>query len=434
VSGRRRKPRLFAELFAGSAAVTLQLLGGVKLGPPIAYMGSKRGYGHAILDALGLAPGSGADAVLLCDGGPWGWAWQALADPSTARAVAEVLRSWRDEDPTALWRRIAAEPPPEELVKRAATVLWLQGRCASNVPLWWEPARDRWEVNGHGNEIPHAAGQKGTLVMAAANGRVGGVGPPAQRGTGRWVMQSDDGKPYQAQQVHGAGLGRWLMAEAPGHGATESAVREKGTTRGKVAGLRSPVTVADRVEAIAEAFARWIALQEGNHAGKPVDVADGAWKTHGYGHLSQSARDRGFRERLRVDLVADQVEEVAALPWGPQAVVNADVITAVELLPDDLTDCVIYLDPPYQGATRYACECERDRVLDLARDLDARGAHVAISEAEPMPLDGWHVVEITHARKGIPRTASKLKREFLTLNRPPVRRVAEQVGLFARTT
>lgn len=357
-------PKIFAELFAGSGAVTLQLVGGAKLGPPVSYMGSKRYYAIAILAAFGLLPGLGAGSLLLCDGGPWGWVWQALADPTLARAVAAVLRSWRHEDPTELWRRLAAEPPPEVLVELAATVLWLQGRTASNVPLWWEPAQGE--------------------------------------AAGRWVMQSDDAKPYRAQQVHG----------------------------GRYSGLRSTETVADRVSVIADAMARWIALQEGNHAGKAVHVTDGRWKVHGYGHLSNSARERGFKERLRVDLVADQVEQVAALPWAPLGIVHGDVDAALALLPHDLSEAVVYLDPPYQGATRYAVSCERERVLDLARELDGRGAFVGISEAEPLPLPGWHSIEITHARKGIPRSTSKQKREFLTLNRPPVGQVAQQVGLF----
>ncbi len=291
----RGRPRIFAELFAGSAAVTLQLVGGSKLGPPVAYMGSKRYYARAVLAAFGLEPGTGAESLLLCDGGPWGWVWKALADPGSARAVAALLRSWRHGDPTVLWRRLATEPPPEEMVERVAT---------------------------------------------------------------------------------------------------------------------------------------WVALQEGNHAGKAVHLLDGRWKTHGYGHLSQSARDRGFKERLRVDLVANQLEEVAALPWSPCDVVHGDVDVALSLLPEDLYGAVIYLDPPYQGATRYAVDCSRSRVLHLAVELDRRGAFVGISEGEPMPLPGWHAIEITHTRKGIPRTASKQKREFLTLNRPPVWQVAEQVGLF----
>jgi len=103
------RPRLFVELCCGSAAVTLRLLGGPLVKPPIAYMGSKRGFAGPILHAMGLRAGQGADAVLLVDAGPWGDVWAALADPETGVAVAEKIRSWKDEDPRALWDRLRAE-------------------------------------------------------------------------------------------------------------------------------------------------------------------------------------------------------------------------------------------------------------------------------------------------------------------------------------
>ena len=48
------KPKCFFEPFCGSAAVTLRLLGGQRANPPIAYMGSKRGYAAYILANMGL--------------------------------------------------------------------------------------------------------------------------------------------------------------------------------------------------------------------------------------------------------------------------------------------------------------------------------------------------------------------------------------------
>lgn len=389
------RPRIFAELFAGSAALTLQLLGGSRMRPPVAYMGSKRGLAGVILDAVGLEPGQGAGSVLLCDGGPWGWVWQALAVPETCRAVAGVLRSWSDEDPTALWRRLAAEAPPADVVDRAATVLWLQGRAASNVPVWWEPA---------------------------------------------WEMRADDAKPYQAQQTHGAGPGRWIMPTAPRDGranpgcyaATPKGVVQRGQwAHGSSVGIQSTVTVAARVDTIADAVARFLALQEGNHAGKPVGAGAKGWNTDGYAHLSHSARDRGFKERLRVDLVAGEVEGLADLPWTPITVVNADIDAALALLPADLDGCVVYLDPPYVGATRYACLCPREKVVAVAREVDRRGAVVLVSEAVPVEELGWEAFEITHAKRGQQDPRRKVKREWITMNRPPVRVPARQLALGA---
>lgn len=110
-----KRPRLFAELFCGSAAVSLALVGGRNLKPPVAYMGGKRGYAPTILAAMGLRCGQGADAVLLNDAGPWGLVWQTLVSPGGADAVAAVIRGWKDEEPRALWGRLRAESPPDFL-------------------------------------------------------------------------------------------------------------------------------------------------------------------------------------------------------------------------------------------------------------------------------------------------------------------------------
>ena len=82
----------------------------------------------------------------------------------------------------------------------------------------------------------------------------------------------------------------------------------------------------------------------------------------------------------------------------------------------------VYIDPPYQGTTGYAHDLPREEVVRLARLWREAGAHVCISEAEPIPdlvAEGWHVVEITGDRKGQKRTFSKQKREFLTMSREP---------------
>ncbi len=103
------RSRMFVELCCGSAAVTLSLLGGKHARPPISYMGSKRGYAHAILWAMGLQRGQGADQVLLCDAGPWAHVWAVLADPERCQEVAAILMGWKDEDPRALWERLRDE-------------------------------------------------------------------------------------------------------------------------------------------------------------------------------------------------------------------------------------------------------------------------------------------------------------------------------------
>jgi hypothetical protein len=99
-------------------------------------------------------------------------------------------------------------------------------------------------------------------------------------------------------------------------------------------------------------------------------------------------------------------------------------------LPDDLTGWIIFFDPPYQGTSGYPFgTLDRVQVLQLAKEWHDRGAIVAISEAEPLPLDGWHHVQIDHARKGQKRTFSKQQSEWLTMNRPPHHVPAKQMAL-----
>lgn len=108
-----KRPRLFVEPFCGSAAVSLALVGGRNLKPPIAYMGSKRGYSSTILAAMGLRSGLGTDALILNDAGPWGLVWACLMAPGGADAVATTIRGWADEDPAALFARLKAEAPKD---------------------------------------------------------------------------------------------------------------------------------------------------------------------------------------------------------------------------------------------------------------------------------------------------------------------------------
>ena len=158
---------IWCEPFCGSAAVGIRLL--QKHGkPPISYMGGKSGYADIILGVLGLSPGQGCGGMVLGDVGPWAavhatlggaegsaaevarwvacselsakkqveagygaeyerWASGArFAPPSVestanrlsgprAAEVAALIRSWRDEEPRALWDRLKAEGWPSLL-------------------------------------------------------------------------------------------------------------------------------------------------------------------------------------------------------------------------------------------------------------------------------------------------------------------------------
>lgn len=116
--------------------------------------------------------------------------------------------------------------------------------------------------------------------------------------------------------------------------------------------------------------------------------------------------------------VAGRVLAIArALSRLPVRFVHGDYADAIPS--GDLSGWDIYWDPPYQGATSYAVDLPRARVLRDAQDFRARGATLAISEAVPLPLRRWRQINLT--REGG-------KPEWLTCSRWPR---AVQVGLFA---
>jgi len=123
--------RLFVELCAGTAALSLRLSRGWGR-PPVSRMGGKVGYCGAILARLGLVPGEGADRYLWAEPDPGvGLLLSSYRDPDLAAGAAEVLRSWSTEDERALWERLRGEGPfSSDRVepREAARWIWLQGR------------------------------------------------------------------------------------------------------------------------------------------------------------------------------------------------------------------------------------------------------------------------------------------------------------------
>jgi hypothetical protein len=198
----------WVEPFAGAAACALRLVGGRGLTPAVSWMGSKRRLAGDILGAMGV-PAGRPSRVLLGDAGPWGWVWPLLLKPENSARVAAVLRSWAGEHHRALWDRLFAEPPREDLHERAAQWLWLQSRAASGVPMWWsewlDGGRGRWEQGSGEGRPPQPAGQRGT-----------------------WRMGEEQRKSRRGDR-----------------GASQ-----KGTSR-DVGGMSDPRTIADRLDAIA---------------------------------------------------------------------------------------------------------------------------------------------------------------------------------------
>ena len=361
----------WVEPFAGAAAVAIRLVCGPGLLPPVAWMGGKRRYARAIADAMGVPEGR-PERVVLVDAGPWGWVWQILLDPFRAELVGDVLRSWAGEHPRDLWGRLVSVPPPDDLYERAAQWLWLQARSASGVPIWW----DGWKHTTSGRSDPQSLwgrfGENNAGRWKASNDPVPagqkalGDWQQADHGTGRAQRATQTGGDWQQGSAEGrspqpAGQrGTWRMGEERKKSKRgDRTISQTGTSKpGKTGGMVHPCTIAARIDALAQAFAC-------------------------------------------VDLDVFHEDVFALCPFGPS---------------------FVYLDPPYAGATGYGWDCPRDDVVALAEAWEVAGAVVAVSEAEPLDISGWHHLELT--RPGG-------KPEWLTLSREPVRRPERQGSLFA---
>lgn len=378
------RPKLFAELCAGTAALSLALQGGARCRPPVSRPGAKTGYSEAILGAAGLYRGQGADSYLWCEPEPGPRSVLACyPDPVKLREVEAVIRGWIGEDPRALWTRLRGEMKGRELT------------C----PEWlWYTA------------VSHSAGGCGGF-----SGEFRALNPAAQAHMGPTTCAK--------------------YARENGRDERGYPLAPQGQSRGEI---------ADRLSALASLHWPPVAIAEDARGVRVEDVA--GWLALGLYAYRCGVPESGFapckaipQERtatshgsgaLTLDGVADRVRDVA-IPWPPVAIAP----DARQVLPGgaDLEGCVAYLDPPYENTTPYAHKLPRAEVLTLARAWSDAGALVMISEAVPVEGlgSGWESLEITGHRRGQARTWAREKHEFLTMNRPPVHRMAEQPGLFA---
>lgn len=124
-------------------------------------------------------------------------------------------------------------------------------------------------------------------------------------------------------------------------------------------------------------------------------------------------------------------EEARRLRWLSVSDLSASVLPSAHDVGDLPPGSVVYIDPPYVGTTGYGHDLPRSEVVALA--LRHADHLVMVSEAEPVAelvALGWHAVDITSARVGQKRTFSKQQREWVTMNRAPVRVPPEQAVLF----
>jgi len=146
---------LFVELCAGLASMSLMLQGGRYARPPVSRMGNKFGYGVALHRIMGLRPGQGADRYLWCEPDPGCRALlHAYTDREVMHEAARIIRSWKDEEPRALWERLRAEGPI-----RLAEWSALQGGCYGGFPINEKPPTpdyNRWPGGKHPGDWPQS--------------------------------------------------------------------------------------------------------------------------------------------------------------------------------------------------------------------------------------------------------------------------------------
>lgn len=178
---------------------------------------------------------------------------------------------------------------------------------------------------------------------------------------------------------------------------------------------------------VGERVATWAVLQFWSFARKPVLPQGARWRTHGAGNIWEPTewRDRHGNVGSRPASLLPQVAAgLAALP-------SLSRVTVLRCRAEDvppMLGAVVYLDPPYSQTTCcYGHDLPRPEVLALAERWSRAGASlVAISEASPLPLPGWHTHGLGAAQE-VERTWSKQRREVLTLSRP----AAGQMALIA---
>ena len=385
------RPRLFCELPAGLAAVSLRLQGGAHCRPPISRMGNKAGYSKIILGVLGLHSGQGAGAYW------WAEADQDVAallriypDPVALLEVARIIRGWADEEPRALWERLRAErrergsrSDPGGVAGWIVSGAWNYVQGDDRGPHRWAFVGPADKNRGDAEQLSDRAARLAEYAMIASSNRLICVSGPDLMNTG------DGGTRFGGE-----------FASTPG-------------------------SVAEGMERVAE----FMLLSHGSYMHRGVDAGIGLPEG------SAATATGGPKMPVVPSLCAAIPGAVTNCGWPPVRV-SPSIPTATEVsaaigTPGDLADCIVYSDPPYINTTGYGHDLSRAAVVAMARDFAAMGATVAISEQTPIAeLDGWESVEISEGRVGQKRTFSAQKNEWITMNRTPGFTIAKQSNLF----
>jgi hypothetical protein len=169
-----------------------------------------------------------------------------------------------------------------------------------------------------------------------------------------------------------------------------------------------PVLLAQDARLNPLEVAGWLGLAQGSYRrGQPESGFD-----------DEEARGR----RSFVDVLGENTLSRGQEPWP-----SVMLAQSAELRPPQgpsrtglPPNVIVYMDPDYQETTGYDHTFPRAQVCETAEAWASAGAHVYISEAEPVSDLGWPAVEITSERVGQARTFSKQQREFVTCSRPPL--------------
>jgi len=401
-----RPVRVFCEFPAGLASVSLRLHGGPRCRPPISRMGNKAGYAEVILAALGLRSGQGAGAYVWAEADDDVRALlRCYPDAAMLRRVAEIIRSWADEEPRALWERLRAErkargtkPLPSGAAEWVLSMGWGNG-ATPGAGMGWTGGYSG-SGNSRGNtrypdidsltDRCHQLAEYACLVTS--NRLIPGCSDPQ---TGEWRNAAQGGTTFGGDFATPAGEVAERFEEMAGEVAGYGILAQWAFRRGEPDSGFNAGLLIDREP-----------NERGGNGAKArtCDQEAGLWR---YTALSNG--------------------------WPPVAVLaripSVDDLSAMLGTPGDLEGVIVYMDPPYQGTTGYAHDLGRDEVVRIAEEFDRAGAVVCVSEAEVV-IPSWEAVEITGGRKGQRRTFSKQQAEWLTMNRTPQHRIASQAALF----
>lgn len=83
---------------------------------------------------------------------------------------------------------------------------------------------------------------------------------------------------------------------------------------------------------------------------------------------------------------------------------------------EPIPGAVVYIDPPYKGRQPYGPSFPREAVVRAANRWARAGCVVAISEAEPIEIEGAKHIDLTAARRGQARRSLTVgAAEWLTM-------------------